>query len=36
MHSPNIGAPRYTKQIQTYLKGEIDNILKVGNCNTQL
>lgn len=28
IHAPNIGAPKYTEQILTYLKGEIDNNIK--------
>ena len=35
-YTPNIGAPKYIKQILTNIKGEIDsNTIIVGNFNTQ-
>ena len=35
MYTPNIGAPRYIKQILTYIKGEIgSNTIIVGDINT--
>ena len=37
IYAPNIGAPRYVKQILTDMKGEIDrNTVIVGNFNTTL
>ena len=37
IYSPNIGAPKYTKQILTDIKGETDrNTIIVGDFNTQL
>ena len=37
MYVPNIGAPKYIKQILTDIKGEIDsNTIIVGNFNTPL
>lgn len=30
MYEPNIRAPNYSKQILTYLKGEIDNTVIIG------
>ena len=37
VHTPNIGAPRYIKQILTDIKGEIDgNTTIVGDVNTPL
>ena len=37
IYAPNIGAPRYVKQILTDMKGEIDrNTVIVGNFNTPL
>ena len=37
IHAPNIGGPKYIKQILTPLKGEIDNsTIIVGNFNTPL
>ena len=35
LYAPNIGAPKYTKQILTDIKGEIDgNTIIVGNFST--
>ena len=37
IYTPNLGAPKYIKQILTAVKGEIDsNTLTEGNFNTQL
>ena len=37
LYAPNIGAPKYTKQILTDIKGEIDgNTIIVGDFNTPL
>ena len=37
IYSPNIGAPKYTKQILTDIKGETDrNTIIVGDFNTPL
>ena len=37
IHAPNIGAPKYMKQILADMKGEIDsNTVIVGNFNTTL
>ena len=37
IYAPNIGAPKYIKQILTDIKGEIDsNTIKVGNFKTPL
>lgn len=36
MYEPNIKAPNYSKQILTYLKGEIDNTVIIGNFNIPL
>ena len=37
MYAPKIGAPRYTQQILTDVKGEIDgNTIIAGNFNTPL
>ena len=37
IYAPNIGAPRYVKQILTDMKGEIDrNTVIVGNFNKTL
>ena len=37
IYTPNIGAPRYIKQILTDIKGEIDrNTIIVGYLNTPL
>ena len=37
LFAPNIGAPKYIKQILTDIKGEIDgNTIIVGNFNTPL
>ena len=37
IHTPNIGAPKYRKQILTDIKGEIDNSkIIVGDFNTSL
>ena len=37
IHTPNIGAPRYIRQILTDIKGEIDNnTIRVGDFNTPL
>ena len=35
-YAPNIGAPKYIKQILTDLTGEIDNTIIVGDFNTPL
>ena len=35
IYAPNIGAPQYTRQMLTSIKGEIDNkMIRVGNFNT--
>ena len=35
IYAPNIGAPKYIKLIQTYIKGETDgNTIIIGNFNT--
>ena len=36
IYAPNIGATKYIKQILTYIKGEIDNTIIVGDFNTPL
>ena len=37
IYAPNIGVPKYIKQMLTDLKGEIDgNVIIVGNFNTPL
>ena len=37
IYAPNVGAPKYIKQILTDIKGEIDgNTIIVGNFNTPL
>ena len=37
MYAPNIGAPQYTRQTLTDIKGEIDsNTIVVGDLNTPL
>ena len=37
IYTPNIGAPKYIKQVFTDIKGEIDNnIIIVGDFNTPL
>ena len=37
IYAPNIGAPQYTRQTLTDIKGEIDsNTIIVGNFNTPL
>ena len=37
IYAPNIGAPQYTRQILTAIKGEIDrNTIIVGEFNTPL
>ena len=37
IYAPNIGAPKYTEQILTEVKGEIDgNTIIVGEINTTL
>ena len=37
IHAPNIGAPQYTRQTLTDIKGEIDsNTIIVGDFNTRL
>ena len=37
IYTPNIGAPQYTRQMQTAIKVEIDsNKIKVGDFNTSL
>ena len=37
IYAPNIGAPRYIRQMQTAIKGEIDsNTMIVGDFNTPL
>ena len=37
IYAPNIGAPKYTKQILTDIKGETDsNTIIVGDFNTSL
>ena len=35
-YAPNIGAPKYVKQILIDLKGEIDNKIIVGSFNAAL
>ena len=37
LYIPNIGAPKYIKQVLTDIKGEIDNnTIKIGDFNTSL
>ena len=37
IYTLNIGAPKYIKQILTYIKGEVDNkTVRVRNINTPL
>ena len=37
MHTPNVGAPQYIRQLLTAIKGEIDsNTIIVGDFNTSL
>ena len=37
IHAPNIGAPQYTRQTLTDIKGEIDsNTIIVGDFNTRI
>ena len=36
IYAPNIGALQYTRQILTYIKGEIDSNTTVGEFNTLL
>lgn len=36
IYLPDIGSPKYIKEIETNLKGEIDNIILVGNSKLHL